>query len=78
MNHHIQSIKSLAYNTRDNMTTLGQEAKDRIVELESIQTDAEEVGAELDEYISNLDGLEANIEKASSVIDDGEMQNIHI
>ena len=60
------------------MTTLGQEAKDRIVELESIQTDAEEVGAELDEYISNLDGLEAIIEKASSVIDDGEMQNIHI
>ena len=60
------------------MDSVTEHAADAISELESIRQDSEEVSGELDEYISNLAGLNDTIEKAERVADDAQNQNLTI
>ena len=74
----LTSIKNETENTKDMMTLVASEATDRITELESIKQDAEEVEGELQEYLNNMDGLQAAMERADSIRDEAENQHISI
>ena len=74
----IAELRGEAEANQLSMQQVGQEAHDKITELESIKQDAEEVGGELTDYITNLDGLVATIEKAEGIVDEAQGQGIEI
>ena len=74
----IAELRGEAESNQVSMQQVGQEAHDKIAELESIKQDAEEVEGELTDYITNLDGLVATIEKAERSVDEAQGQGIDI
>jgi len=74
----LESIKNEAEVKRGIMEQVVSEAQGAIEELEAVKQDAEEVEVELQEHITNLEGLQATIEKADRIRDDAETQNITI
>lgn len=74
----IGQVRTEAESSKTIMETVEREATDLINELESVKQDAEDTAGELGDYITNLDGLEALIEKAQTVRDEAENQHIVI
>ena len=74
----IAELRGEAESNQVSMQQVGQEAHDKITELESIKQDAEEVENELTDYISNLDGLVDTIARAEGIVDEAQGQGIDI
>jgi len=78
LDRQIQTLKGQTETMRDILGTLQSEAASQIDALGQVREDAEQVEGELHDHIINLEGLQATLEKADSVRDDGETQGISI
>jgi len=74
----LQAVRAVAASDESSMTELVEAAEEKITGLEEVKREAEDLAQQLEEYVSNLDGLSESFEEADRIRSDAENLGIDL